>query len=259
MTLAELQRLFWAGATGERPEPPALAGALAGTQALGASARLRIYADMYAWRQLDVLREDFPKLAAALGDEAFHALGRDYLRAHPSGHHSLSRLGERLEQHLKEHPAARADLADLAALEWARAEVFEEADADPASPALLHRLAAAGGFEDLALTVVPALRLLRLDFDVLALWRRIEDGLPWAAPHAARTFAVVWRKGFETFHVEVPADEAKALELAASGQPLSVVCGAFADQDDPEAAAFRAIGSWFAEGWIAARGLEETR
>lgn len=258
MTLAELQRLFWASATREGLGPVDLAAAFVGTPALAASARLGIYADMYAWRQIDVLREDFPKLASLLGDAAFHALGEAYLRAHPSAHHSLSRFGEHLEEHLRAHPGSRPDAADLAALEWARAEVFEEADAEPASPAVLHRLAAAGRFEDVALAAVPALRRLRLRTDVLPLWRRLEDGLAAPAPSAEGTAAVVWRKGFETFHVALAADEAAAFDLAASGQPLSVVCGAFAERADPVAAAFQAIGSWFAEGWIAARGLEET-
>ncbi|AKU90825.1 hypothetical protein AKJ08_1212 [Vulgatibacter incomptus] len=211
---------------------------------------MEIYANMYLWRQIDVLREDFPKLAVLLGDEAFYTLGKAFVHVHPSVHHSLSQLGRRLPQYLKEHPGSRPDLSDLAALEWARAEVFEEAAVPTASPSMLREMAAAGDFSCASLELVPALRLLRFDSDVLDVWQQLEDGHPVPAAHRAPSFAVVWRRELEVFHVQVQADEAKALALASAGEPLEVVCAAFEDRGDPVEAAFRAIGSWFAEGWI---------
>jgi hypothetical protein len=63
---------------------------------------------------------------------------------------------------------------------------------------------------------------------------------------------VVWRAGFEVFHARMDLDEARALEAALAGEPLSVVCAEFARRDEPAAAAFAALSSWLGEGWVAA-------
>lgn len=254
MTLAEMLAAFHALAT--RFEDPATSPAvdelLVGSAELSARERIGIYADMYLWRLTDALREDYPKLAAVLGDAQFLAIAAAYAREHPSDHPDLGQFGRHLAAFLRGSPAAeRSDLADLADLEWARSEVFFEA---PAAPAARDRLAsvAADAFLDARLAVVPALRVLFLDHDAAALWRHLENGEPAGAPVAERTAVVVWRAGFDVFHGRVEPDEARALEAARGGAPLALVCAAFEQRPDPAAAAFAALGSWFDEGWIAA-------
>lgn len=122
MTLAETQALFHEALTGAGPVAAArLEACFAGTPELPAVERVAIYADMYRWRLVDALRETFPKLVRALGDEPFAALADDYLRRHPSEHHDVGQVGRRLAAFLREYPdPERPDLADLAELEWAR-------------------------------------------------------------------------------------------------------------------------------------------
>lgn len=251
MRLAEVQQLFWSLAAREEVSRARDAGeAFVGTPTLPVAGRMEIYANMFVWRQVDALREDFPKLAALMGDEAFYALGEAYVRAHPSGHYSLSKFGRHLARFLQECSLGRPDLSDMAALEWARAEVFEEAVVPVASPECLRSLARAD-FANQRLLVVPALRLLRLQHDVLEAWRRIEDGAAISMPRRSVTFAAVWRKELDIFHVRLEAEEAGALERAMAGEPIGVVCEAFGNRPDAVDAALRAVGSWFAEGWIA--------
>src|SRR5690242_2641025 len=64
MTLAETQALFHAAVTGEVRAPSLeIQRCFAGSPELTASERVGIYADMYLWRLVDALREDYPKLA----------------------------------------------------------------------------------------------------------------------------------------------------------------------------------------------------
>ncbi|HYV67811.1 MAG TPA: DNA-binding domain-containing protein [Myxococcales bacterium] len=253
MKLAEMQRLFYQLASrapgSESIDPAAL---LSGTAGLDPKARVGIYADMFIWRQVDALRDDFPKLALLLGDGSFYVMAEEYLRAHPSRHASLSELGRELPQFLSRWSGegARADLADLAALEWARAKVFEEANVASA-PAEQLRTLAGDVLPGLRLRFVPALRVLALEHDVTPLW---EDGARPGPPSPRNEQVAVWRKDFEVLHAPIDADEARALELARAGEPLGVVCEAFAERPDAVEAAFRAISSWFAEGWIRAEG-----
>src|SRR5262245_21101067 len=189
-TLSGTESLFWDLITapeGVRPglealvragkaDPSAIEALIAGDDRLPAADRLDIYANMYFFRLLDCLREDFPRLATALGEDRFHNLATDYLLAHPSEHPSLRFLGRRLPEFLAGHALARASgaLVDLARLEWTRADLFDAADARPLTREDLARLSqeAAG---DLPLRPVPAFRLLRLDHDATGLWRELRE------------------------------------------------------------------------------------
>jgi hypothetical protein len=250
MTLAETQVLFHAFAT----RSPAAAGrdpaeTFVGTAALPAAERLAIYANMYLWRQVDALREDFPKLVAVLGDEGFYALAEGYVREHPSDHPSLSKLGRRLADYLLRHPAGRPDLSDLARLEWARAEAFEAEDVPLAGIDSLRAISPAE-LPQVRLAFSPAVRLLHLEHDAPALWHDIEDGSALPPPHRTEVHVAVWRKELDVYHAVLAADEARALQRAMAGEPFGEVCEPFAEREDAVDAAFRAVGSWFAEGWV---------
>ncbi|MDH3213394.1 MAG: DNA-binding domain-containing protein [Myxococcales bacterium] len=184
---------------------------------LGAVERLDIYADMYFYRLRDCLAEDFPKLAARVGAAHFHNLVTDYLLAHPPRHFSLRELGRALPDFTGSHALERSfpALADLARLEWARVEVFDDADA---APLCWQRLLEGGAAapESFAATLIPSARLLRLDASVLALWR----GDP--AEPGERIGVRVWRKGFAVHHRSLATDEERCLrELAAGGVTLA--------------------------------------
>ena len=247
-----MQRAFYqlaARAPGsEAIDPAAL---VVGTAGLDASARVGIYADMFIWRQIDALREDFPKLSLLLGDGPFYAMAEEYLREHPSRHASLSELGRALPAFLAgwSGEGTRPDLADLAALEWARAKVFEEANVEPLPPERL-RAFAADALPQLRLGFVPALRVVPLRHGLAALWQALEEGAPVEPPSPQEEAVAVWRNEFEVFHAALEADEAQALAVAKAGEPLGTVCEAFARRPDAVEAAFRAISSWFADGWI---------
>ena len=253
MTLAETQALFHALVTrGPEADPAGLDACFAGTPDLSAPERVGIYANMFLWRQIEALREGFPKLAALLGDERFCALCRDYVREHPSEHHDIGKLGRALPAFLGRHPAPeRPDLADLAALEWARCEVFLAAPDRPIGRQDLRAVPSAV-FPRARLRLVPALRLLALRHRVAGLWRRLEEGQEPGPVEPGPAALAVWRSGDQILHSSLEIDEAAALEAARSGGPLDRVCASFARRRDPAASAFAALASWLDEGWVAA-------
>ncbi|MDJ0868974.1 MAG: DNA-binding domain-containing protein [Myxococcota bacterium] len=194
---------------------------------MNAVERLDVYADMYFYRLRDCLAEDFPRVAAWLSDARFHDLVTDYLLAHPPSHFSLRELGRALPDFLASHPQGGElpAVADLARLEWARVDVFDEADAVPlARDVLLARATAApDGFR---FERVPATRLLRLDASALPRWKALGgdagDAVASAvAASAGQGAALVWRQGFAVFHRSLAADEAVCLE-ALGEAPLTL-------------------------------------
>ena len=196
MSLAETQQFFWQALRGEDVSHAFVAG----------PDRLHVYAEMFLLRQVDVLRADFPQLLSKLGDEDFFALAKRYVLAHPSDDADLGRLGRAFAEFSGD---------PLAALEWARCEVFLEAEV----PRLLPEEFA----QRLAVRIVPALRV------------------------AGAT--VVWRTpgGFTLNEVDLPEDELHALRLAVAGATFEEICATFGEPTR----AFEALQSWLAEGWMA--------
>jgi len=234
MNLAQSQQLFWDLLQGEERALEAFVG----SSGLGAAERVAIYTNMVLHRQVDALRDTFPKVAAALGDSAFFEMASAYVRAHPSEHPDLGQLGRHLASFLN-----RPDLRDLARLEWTRSEVFEAAFADSLSADQFEALARdPARFMAHPIKLIPALRLLELDHDIEPLW----EGTATSSGSRA-AWLVIWRAGFEVFHVAVEADEARAVSRAIECAPLGEVCAAFARPQR----AVEALRSWLAEGWVA--------
>lgn len=232
---------------------------------LSAHERLDIYADMYFYRLRDCLAEDYPNLAKWIGPRRFHNLVTDYLLAHPSRYPSLRELGRALPGFLEDHALGpEFPLAlGLAALEWARVDVFDETDAELLTRAELLEHAAVAP-EACRVALVPAARLLELAGGVLPLWRGLEDeqaDAPSPARTAAaqpRTTACVWRRDFAVYHRSLAADEARCLEALAR-EPSSlvalgeVVLGAAGEGADEQAAGRRfaeLLDLWTADGLL---------
>jgi len=266
--LAELQRRFFELVTGPQriaeelarrgiPEPE-LAALIAGDARASAVERLDVYANMYFFRILEVLRADYPKLAAVVGAEPFHDLATDYLQSHPSRHPSLRFVGAALPGFLARHAlgATRPWLAELAALEWARVDVFDRADAEVLSHAALSALEPEA-FAALALASVPACALVPAAWTVEDVWRAIEGGLEPAAPTMAdpRHAILVWRRGVTVHHRTVGARERRALESLLPGTTFGALCAALGDElDSAETAARLAadfLGRWLADDLLA--------
>jgi hypothetical protein len=253
LPLHELQAAFFARIAQVGEADARLEGAVRSHGALTPSERLDLYANMYFLRLLEALRSDYPVLAAVMGEDTFDALAMGYLRHHPSTEASLDRFGAHLEAHLREPEVAatleRPDLADLAALEWARTEVFTGEDADPVGTDAFAQLAPEG-FATARVELIPSLRLISPAFDVAPVWAAVDAGETAPDVRSSEAALVVWRRGYDVFHAEVSIQEASALELARSGATLEAICGAFAGAPEPAAAAFAAIGSWLAEGMV---------
>lgn len=263
---AALEELRRRGALAERD----LETIFAGDGRLPVVDRLDIYANMYFFRLLDCLAEDFPRVHAAVGSDRFHNLITDYLLRHPSEHPSLRHLGEHLPAFLQDH-ALRSEfpyIADLARLDWAHVQAFDAPD----SPCLTREELALLPPEragEARLRLIPAFDLLRLEYDIVRIWRDLEasraagravgdreaagacaagtdsrsPGAESSArvaeprgPGAARRRATrvrVWRQAFVVYHRSVGEEEARCLELVRGGESLGRLCQQLAAGRDP--------------------------
>jgi hypothetical protein len=239
LPLRELQLRFAAALAPEAPPADqTLLGLVRAGDGLGAIDRLAIYADMYRARLLDVLREDFPRTVAVLGEDAFDALGSRYLARHPSTHPSLRQVGGHLAEFLDGEAARPHWLADLARLEWARVEVFDAPDAEPLRLDDLRTLAPAQ-WPALQLRTIPACAVVDSAWPVHEIWAA-GAGDPLDVVRPAACCIRVWREGFSVSHAAMGEAERRVFPLLQRGEPFAALCAELAGDGDPESAAHEA-------------------
>jgi uncharacterized protein (UPF0276 family) len=265
--LRELQSRFFALVTAREDVPgalerlaltPAAAEALSpGDARLDAVGRIGIYNDMYFLRLLDVLRDDFAALAAVLGEDDYRTLVADYLEAHPPRDHSLRDLGGALPAFVTTHHllGQRPWLAELAAFEWARADVFDARDADALTLADVQAMPP-DDIASLALRAVPGFRLVDVGHSVDETWRSVDRDLDLVLPRPEPLHLVVWRAGMDVVHRRAGAVERALLPSLIAGTTFGALCDQLGQQDDAtgveEAAqtAFQLLGSWLSGGLL---------
>ena len=243
-SLRELQRAFFraleTGAADVTQPEAALVAVIDGRGTLDPTARVDVYAQMYWMRIADTLLEDFPRVAALVGDDAFHGLARAYLAATPSRHPSLRHVGDRFAEFLAgrfpdEIPPFAAALARL---EWTRLEAFDAPDAVTLALADLQRVAP-DAWATLRLAPIPALRILEIDWPAHEIWAA-EDAAATRSWEPAVTTLRVWRDEFRVYQAPMDRGERAALAALRAGGTFGDACAARAGDASPEEAAERA-------------------
>ncbi|MCC6848398.1 MAG: putative DNA-binding domain-containing protein [Deltaproteobacteria bacterium] len=218
--------------------------------ALDASARVEIYARMYCARLSEVLVEDYPRVAAVLGAEAFAAAAHDYIAAHPSIHPSLRWFGSEFAAFLAAHPVAGHPpyVADLARLEWTRLAVFDAPDAAPLDGAALRSMPA-GDWPTTRFVPIPAFEVLHGAWPVHRIW----DGTPGSGWEPEEVWLRIWRQGDRVFQAPMDAIERRALERVCAGDDFGAMCfdlAAIVDADHVAATAGGLVLRWIEDGLL---------
>jgi hypothetical protein len=245
-----------ANARGDALDPVLLA-LVSHREGLGPAQRLDIYADMYRTRLLDVLRHDFPRVAALLGEAEFRALADRYLARHPSTHPSVRYVGGRFADFVGGEAALPPFLADLARLEWARVDVFDAPDAEPLRLSDLESLPASD-WPTLRLRPIPACLVIDCVWPVHEIWAAAEDP-SWGHASADRPEATtirVWREGWNVSHAAMGDLERRVFPLLERAEPFAQLCAAEDGGLESEAAA-REVGGllmrWLEDGLLMRR------
>jgi hypothetical protein len=140
--------------------------------------RLEVYANAYYARLLECLRDEYPALLHAVGEEVFDGLAFEYLQKYPSASYTLSDLSRRFAQFLEETrpreegeadgPAWPDFMIDLVRLERTYSEVFDGPGAERLTLLQADDIQAIPPEEwpSARLVPVPCLRLLSLRYPV---------------------------------------------------------------------------------------------
>ncbi len=253
-SLHEVQRLFWESVAvrpGRDSIDPALVRLVRGVDDGDRKTRIRVYSDAYYLRLRYVLREDFPKVTALLGDR-FDEVVAGYLETFPSEQPSVRHLGRALAKFLRCREDIPKCLPDLAELEWARVEVFDATDSECVT---IEELASIlpDAWPALRFSTIPAIQTLRVQYPAHQLWSDSQS----LQVSAAETSLRIWRKNdFLVLHAAMDERESAALHKMISGEKFATICETFADLPEMDAAqeATALLGRWLEDGIIARIG-----
>jgi len=233
---------------------PAIVAEVRRSRGLDAAGRLAIYANAYALRLIEALRDSFPALAQTMGPAPFDAMARAYVEARPSRHASIRWFGEQLADHLR---ARGSDvLADIARWEWTLGTVFDGPDVAPVGLDAVTSFAAAD-WPSLQIAFCRNLQRVAVRADAVQAWRAATSGTGDSPPaqHDATIEWIVWRRDLATTFRSLLTDEAWAFDAARRGATFGELCEGLAMRVGEDSATMHAaslLKQWLADGCVAA-------
>ena len=188
--------------------------------------RVGIYHGMYMLRMIEALAADYGALAEFLGEHAFEHLVRDYVQQFPSRSYTLNRLGDSLPEFIAvSSMKRRIFLRDLAKLELAMTQVFDEAEAEPL-PADAIASIAPERIADARIVPIPALRLLSLDYDANEAFQAFREERPMK-PRRQKTWLAVHRRDYAVYRMPLAREAFVFLESLVAGQTIGEAVDSF--------------------------------
>ncbi|HNC52463.1 MAG TPA: DNA-binding domain-containing protein [Accumulibacter sp.] len=250
-SLPELQQRFQTAILGGEPTPGLFA-----EETPTREGGFAIYLQAYRARLTAALRDNFPVLARALGDDAFADMADAYIDRQPSHFRSIRWFGGTLAdflaaapEHLP-HPA----LLDLARMDWAMRSAFDAADAELLT---FDEVAALRPEHWLGLSfrLIPSVRLVDLRWRIEPTWKALnadsaaDSEEPEELPHTL----LVWRRDLDCYWRSADACEARVLHALTRLASFADCCLLIAESGDQQAARTAAafVQRWIAEGLLA--------
>jgi hypothetical protein len=199
------------------PDRPAPAGLCAAGE-MKADGRFDVYRNNVVTGLIDALAAGFPVTSALVGEDFFRAMAGAFVRRHPPDAPILTRYGAGFPAFLERFaPVAHLPyLPDTARLERALCESYHAADSIPIDPQELAEIPA-DDLASLRLRLAPALRLLRSDWPVHAIWAAHHGGPP---PEPGGQELLVARPGFDPVAHLLPAGSVAVVAALQAGESL---------------------------------------
>jgi hypothetical protein len=150
--------------------------------------------------------------------------------------------------------AGQPIFAELAALEWTLAEVFDAADAE-SKPRSALSVIDPSAWSGLTFEFHPSVRRLSLQWNTAPVWQAMSRGEDPPDPTRADEPApwLLWRQNLQNYFRSMAADESAALNSALSGDTFGDICESLADLLPEEEIPLRAaslLATWADSGII---------
>ncbi len=222
--------------------------------------QLLVYSNAYRSRLTEVLAEDFPAVANAVGEDSFDVLAKAYIEAHPSRYFSLRDFGNHMADFLA-HAADYQDkpwLSELAVFERLLGRAFDATDAPIFSKQDMAAVPAEN-WADLRFILHPSVHRIDCIWGTPKMWKVLTDDTPKeVTAEAGESVAwLVWRQQLTTRFRSLGKDEQIALDTLRTGATFNDACialSALMTEDEVPLHIATLLKGWITQGLIS--GIE---
>lgn len=232
-----------------------IAGHVTTNELIDGNQRLEIYSNGYRLRLQETLAVDHDILASYMGDEAFEALCKGFIKEQPSKHKSLRYFADPLPEFLAQHYAEYPQLSELAAFERALMFSFDAEEKAALPVDFLQRLAPED-WPACELSWHPSLHMFASDYNTVPIWQSLKQEQVPPAPLEQKSVWAIWRNPERlTQFRSLQASELSLLQALANGENLSHACEHLLDfMSEEEIPSFlqSSLQSYIASGMLCA-------
>jgi hypothetical protein len=234
--------------------------------------RLEVYGHAYYARLIECLRDEFPALVHAVGQEVFDGLAFGYLQSDPSTSYTLTHLGAKFPAYLEktrptdegglDDPSWPDFMIDLAHLERTYSEVFDGPGLETEEPLRADQLLGISPdrWPEAKLLLAPCLRVLSLHFPVHEYATAVRKEEDPSFPEPRPTWLAVSRIAYVVRRWPLSRVQFDLLESLIAGETVAVAIqrGATsaaaqgAEMDDLAASLRDWFAEWTASGFVRA-------
>ena len=218
-----------------------------------------IYLNAYRARLIEALKDNFPVLFLAVGDQLFDQMATSYIEQRPSTHRSIRWFGHDLRAFLDQNPdlLPHPAIADLASMDWALRGAFDAADAECLATQDLAAIVPEK-WPQMKFDLHPSVTLLDLNWRVGPIWHELNENAEAVTeqPDEFVHTVLIWRQGLECKWRSMEVSDAQALHAVARGQSFAEICDGLAESStnqadaDPTHLAVILLSQWVAEGLL---------
>lgn len=251
--MTELARLQQAFLQALSQQEDCLVDSVLSTPDLSAQKRIGIYRNAYFARLKQVLAEDYPALAAMLGDAAFDRLCQSYILQNPSEQTSIRWFGDKLPDFITRTSPYQQHgiLYELAEWERLLRKIFDSENAEVLTLAHLQQLPLEQ-WPELRLKLIPASTTMTQRFNTVPVWRALKNEQipPAVVVQAPEVHWLLWRVDWVTQFRSMEVDEYAVLQAVISGATFADLCELLWDTHEDQAPARAAA---LLQGWVMAQ------
>ena len=212
-----------------------------------------LYINAYRARLAEALKDNYPVLFLALGDELFDQLASAYTEQRPSRYRSIRWFGDGLREFIDQNPELlpHPALADLASMDWALRGAFDAANATVCRGEELAAIAPQD-WPQMRFALHPSVSLLDLNWRIGPIWHELNEDADAVTeqPDALDHTLLVWRQELECKWRSLDQAEALALRAVLRGETFADVCELLAGSGDEAAADSPLLAASLLQQWL---------
>ncbi len=187
--------------------------------------RLLVYRNGYYLRLIDILQDDYSVLCQVMGEKAFAAMIRSYLRTFPSHHFSVNSVGKHLASFLKNTDGCHRSFVELAKFEWTLGQALTAPDVPMFTMADLAAVPPES-WPEMVLNLHPSVNIISCQYNTLARWQHNNengddiDAVLLDEPQ----FHMLWRYDNSAHFCTVSQEQRHLLQLFQQGKCFALAC-----------------------------------